>query len=98
MSHEKNYYVYIMSSLSRTLYTGVTNDLVRRVLEHKNKLIPGFTKKYNITSLVYFEDGNDIASAILREKQIKGMLRKKKIALIEAENPEWLDLAADWFE
>ena len=98
MPHEKNYYVYIMSSLSRTLYTGVTNDLERRVLEHKRKLVPGFTKKYNITRLVYFEEGTDIDSAILREKQIKGLLRKKKIALIEAENPEWLDLAADWFE
>ena len=86
-----------MTNRSKTLYTGVTNDLERRVFEHKHKLIPGFTKKYNITRLVYFEEGTDIDSAIMREKQIKGWLRKKKIDLIEKENPEWKDLAEDWF-
>ena len=86
-----------MTNGSKTLYTGVTNDLERRVFEHKHKLIPGFTKKYNITRLVYFEEGTDIDSAIMREKQIKGWLRKKKIDLIEKENPEWKDLAEDWF-
>ncbi len=98
MPSEKKYYVYILTNQSRTLYTGVTNDLERRIFEHKGKRVPGFTKKYNITRLVYFEEGTDIGSAILREKQIKGWLRKKKITLIEKENPEWLDLAADWFE
>ena len=97
MKSEKSYYVYIMTNRSKTLYTGVTNDLERRVFEHKHKLIPGFTKKYNITRLVYFEEGTDIDSAIMREKQIKGWLRKKKIDLIEKENPEWKDLAEDWF-
>ena len=81
-----------MTNLSRTLYTGVTNNLVRRVYEHKNKLIEGFTKKYNITRLVYFEVFNNIEDAIRREKQIKGWVRKKKIELIESVNPEWKDL------
>ena len=74
------------------LYTGVTNDLVRRVYEHKNKLMEGFTKKYNLVKLVYYEAGNDIESAIVREKQIKGGSREKKIRLIESMNPEWKDL------
>jgi putative endonuclease len=94
----KNYYVYIMTNLSRTLYTGVTNNLVRRVYEHKNKLIEGFTKKYNITRLVYFEVFNNIEGAIRREKQIKGWVRKKKIALIESINPEWKDLYEELIE
>ncbi len=68
----KEYYVYIMTNKSRTLYTGVTNDLMRRVHEHKNKLVPGFTSKYNIKLLVYFESTSDVNEAILREKQIKG--------------------------
>ena len=87
-----------MTNHSRTLYTGVTNDLFRRVLEHKQKVIPGFTKKYNITKLVYFEEMNDIREAITREKQIKGWLRSKKIALIEEVNPDWEDLSTDWFK
>ena len=91
-------YVYIMSSNSRTLYTGVTNNLQRRVYEHKNKLIPGFTSMYNTTRLVYYEEYPDPKSAILREKQIKGWLRTKKIALIEAMNPEWEDLSAGWYD
>ena len=93
----KQYYVYIMTNKSRTLYTGVTNDIVRRVYEHKKKLIDGFTKKYNITKLVYYVATDDINSAIMREKQIKGWLRKKKIALIESINPEWKDLSEDWY-
>jgi len=92
----KQYYVYIMTNRSGTLYTGVTNDLVRRVYEHKNKLIPGFTAKYNITKLVYFETTDDVRTAIAREKQIKGWLRVKKVALIESVNPSWDDLSADW--
>jgi putative endonuclease len=93
----KAYFVYIMTNRSRTLYTGVTNDLTRRVQEHKQKLIPGFTKKYNITKLVYFEETTDIQAAIQREKQIKGWLRAKKIALIESINPQWQDLSAEWY-
>jgi len=93
----REYYVYIMINKSGTLYTGVTNDLLRRVYEHKHKLIPGFTSKYNITRLVYYEATTDIRAAIAREKQIKGWLRSKKIALIEAVNPTWKDLSAEWF-
>lgn len=92
----KEYYVYIMTNKSRTLYTGVTNNLMRRVYEHKNKLIEGFTKKYNIQFLVYYEAGSDINSAIAREKEIKGWLRKKKIALIDSINPQWKDLSEEW--
>ena len=92
----KQYYVYIMTNKSRTLYTGVTNDLERRVYEHKKKLVPGFTTKYNITGLVYFEVTQDVGAAIAREKQIKGWLRTKKIALIDSVNPGWADLSVDW--
>ncbi len=81
-----------------TIYTGMTNDLERRVIEHKKKLIDGFTKKYNLTNLVYFEDTNSALSAIEREKQIKGWLRSKKIKLIEEMNPEWKDLSDAWYE
>jgi putative endonuclease len=95
---KRQYYVYIMASESGTLYTGVTNNLERRVYEHKNRLFPGFTDKYNITRLVYFEETSDIYSAIVREKQIKGWLRAKKVALIESINPKWKDLSADWYE
>jgi len=94
----KQYYVYIMTNSSRTLYTGVTDNLVRRIYEHKNKLIKGFTQKYNITRLVYYEITSDVQAAIQREKQIKGWLRKKKIALIEAANPKWEDLSKEWYE
>ncbi len=94
----KTYWIYIMANKSRSLYTGVTDDLARRVLEHKTKKIPGFTQKYNITQLVYFEESKDIRAAISREKQIKGWLRSKKIALIESINPGWDDLSRDWYE
>jgi putative endonuclease len=77
---------------NNVLYTGVTNDLKRRVYEHKEKLVNGFTKKYNITKLVYYEVFNDIENAILREKQIKGGSRQKKIELISSMNKEWQDL------
>jgi len=93
----KTYYVYIMTNKSRTLYTGVTNNLERRVYEHKNKFVAGFTSKYNITQLVYYEETNDVQVALAREKQIKGWLRSKKIALIETMNPEWRDLSLDWY-
>ena len=94
----KQYYVYIMTNSSRTLYTGVTDDLIRRAYEHRNKLIEGFTQKYNITRLVYYEITSDVRAAIQREKQIKGWLRKKKIALIEAANPAWKDLSERRYE
>ena len=89
------YYVYILSNKSKTLYTGITNNLQRRVFEHKSKKIKGFTSRYNITRLVYYETTIDVKSAIAREKQIKGWVRKKKIALIESMNPEWRDLSED---
>ena len=94
----KSYYVYTMTNKSRTLYTGVTNNLERRVYEHKNKIVPGFTSKYNITKLVHYEETNDVQVALAREKQIKGWLRSKKIALIESENPEWKDISLAWYD
>ncbi|MCX6153194.1 MAG: GIY-YIG nuclease family protein [Candidatus Kapabacteria bacterium] len=93
---DKNYFVYIMTNASRTLYIGFTNNLERRVFEHKNKLVEGFTKKYNITKLVYYEMTTDVYSAIAREKQLKGWLREKKVKLITDFNPEWRDLSLDW--
>jgi putative endonuclease len=92
------FYVYIMTNKSRTLYTGVTNNLTRRVYEHKHKLVPGFTSKYNITQLVYFESTPNVRAAIAREKQIKGWLRAKKIALIDSLNPQWNDLSTSWYD
>jgi putative endonuclease len=90
---DKQYYVYILTNKSnRVLYTGVTNDLGRRVYEHKTKLLDGFTKKYNVDKLVYFECTNDINAAILREKKIKGGSRQKKIELVNSLNPDWKDL------
>jgi putative endonuclease len=88
----KQYCVYIMASRTRVLYIGVTNDLERRVYEHKPKLVPGFTSQYNVDKLVYFETTPDIRGAIAREKELKGWLRAKKIALIESSNPDWDDL------
>ncbi len=90
------YYVYIMTNKSRTLYTGVTNNLERRVYEHKAKLVEGFTKRYNVNRLVYFEITNDVMSAIEREKEIKGWVRRKKVALVQAANPAWADLSLEW--
>lgn len=87
-----------MASKSRTLYTGVTNDLHRRVCEHKNDLIPGFTSKYRIHRLVYYEHLTNVSSAITRENEIKGWSRSKKVALIELENPVWEDLAEHWYD
>ena len=88
------YYVYILTNAHHTvLYTGVTNDLIRRVFEHKHHLDKGsFTAQYNVEKLVYYEVTNDIESAILREKQIKGWNRKRKNKLIEIKNPKWMDL------
>ena len=84
----RQYFVYIMTNQSKTLYIGVTNNLERRVYEHKQKLVPGFTKRYNMTSLAYFESTSDVREAITREKQLKGWLRSKKIALIINMNPQ----------
>lgn len=86
-------YVYIMTNKGNTaFYTGVTSDLIKRIYEHKQKFVEGFTKKYNITKLVYHESYNDIETAIAREKQIKGGSRKKKLDLINAVNPDFKDL------
>jgi len=93
----KRYFVYMLTNASKTLYTGMTNDLERRLYEHKQKMIPGFTKRYNLSKLVYFEETSDVKKAIAREKQIKGLLRKKKIELIEANNSKWDDLSLGWF-
>jgi len=92
------YYVYLMTNVTGMLYTGVTNDLERRVYEHRNKKVRGFTSRYNLTKLVYFESTNDVTVAIAREKQIKGWLRKKKVTLIETVNPKWRDLSKDWYD
>ena len=92
----KQYFVYIMSSRTGTLYTGLTNDLGRRVWQHKEKRIEGFTKKYDVTRLVYFEGFGDVHEAIAREKVIKGWRRSKKLALIESLNPKWRDLSEEW--
>lgn len=94
---ERVHHVYIMASHGRTLYTGVTSDLQLRIWQHKNKVADGFTRRYNCVNLIYFEAWARAADAINREKQIKGWLRAKKIALIESVNPGWRDLAQDWF-
>ncbi len=91
----KQYFVYIMTSKTGTLYTGMTNNLQRRVYQHKHKLVEGFTNKYNVNRLVYFEAFNEVLDAIAREKQIKGWRRSKKIALIESMNPKWQDLSEE---
>ncbi len=94
----KMYYVYIMNSSTGTLYTGVTKDIYERVKQHKNKEFEGFTKKYNITHLAYYEEFTDIKSVIEREKQIKGWRRSKKIDLIKSINLKWKDLSEDWYK
>jgi len=88
-----DFYVYIMASYKKTLYIGVTNDLLRRVNEHREKIIEGFTKRYNCTNLVYYDHFSDINEAIEREKQLKKWRREKKIWLIESMNPNWVDLS-----
>ena len=94
----KTYYVYIMTNKSRTLYTGTTSDLVRRVWQHKQGEGSAFTARYKIKSLVYYEGFATAEDAIGWEKRIKGWLRAKKVALIEAANPEWLDLSEGWYD
>jgi putative endonuclease len=94
----RTYYVYILASAGKTLYVGVTNNLQRRVLEHKQGLHDGFTKRYNAFKLVHVETASNIRAAILCEKRLKWWQREWKIKLIETTNPGWLDLAADWYE
>lgn len=94
----KSYYVYILTNRKGgVLYIGVTNNLERRVYEHKNKKIKGFTEKYNLDKLIFYEENNDIAFAIQREKQLKKWNRKWKINLIKKNNPSWNDLASSWY-
>ena len=91
------YYVYLLTNnRGNVLYTGVTNNLSRRLYEHKNHLVEGFTCRYNVEKLVYYETTTDVNAAIEREKQIKGWKRDKKNALVESVNPEWKDLSAQW--
>jgi len=98
MKKEKSFWVYIMTNKrNKVLYTGMTNDLVRRVFEHKNHLLKGFTSHYNVEKLVYYEEALDAYTAIAREKQIKGWLRRKKIELIESANPDWRDLSEELY-
>jgi putative endonuclease len=93
-----HYHVYILASQPNgTLYIGVTNNLERRIYEHKNKVIKGFTAEYNITSLVYYEETSDVTAAIVREKQLKKWNRKWKLELIEKTNPQWKDLSLNWY-
>ena len=92
-----NFYVYILTNAyGNVMYVGVTNNLQRRVLEHKSGEIDGFTKKYRVHKLVYYEYFDDVRAAIAREKQIKGWSRAKKNALVETKNPEWHELEFDW--
>ncbi len=93
----KQYFVYILASISKVLYIGVTNDLQRRVLEHKDEKVEGFTKKYKAKKLVYFEMTDDVYAALNREKQLKKWRREKKIDLIESMNPSWKDLSHELF-
>lgn len=93
------YYVYMLTNWNnKVLYTGITNNLERRIYEHKNKLVKGFTAKYNVNKLVYYDYTSDVYSAIAREKEIKGWTRQKKNDLIQSMNPEWIDLSELWGE
>lgn len=94
----RQYFVYIAASPSRTLYVVFTNDLERRMYEHKHKLVLGFTAKYGVTRLVHMETFANVDDAIAREKEIKGWCRGKKLALIESQNPKWRDLSHGWYE
>ena len=93
----KTFHIYILASRTRVLYVGVTSDFMKRLHEHRNKLVPGFTARYNVNRLVYVETTDDAQAAIARERQIKGWLRSRKVALIESSNPQWLDLSEAWY-
>ena len=96
---DRIYYVYIMTNWNnKVMYVGVTNNIERRVFEHKHKLVDGFTKRYNIVKLVYYEQTTNVKSAIEREKQLKGWIRKRKNELVNSTNPSWKDLSEDWQE
>ena len=95
--NQGRFFVYILASRSRVLYTGVTRDLLRRVYQHRNGEVPGFSRRYQVNRLVYFEETSSATSAFERERQIKGWSREKKLRLIESANAGWLDLAVDWF-
>ena len=97
MPLNKDYYVYLLTNCNnKVMYVGVTNDLERRLYEHKNKLIKGFTEKYNVNKLVYYEQSNDVQAAIAREKELKKWRREKKNQLVNTLNPTWRDLSLDW--
>jgi len=98
MRSRKSYFVYILGSLSGTLYIGMTSRPEQRIFEHKQHLQNGFTSKYDIDRLLYYESYDEIGKAIDREKQLKGWRREKKIALIRALNPHWIDLSREWYE
>ena len=99
MSKTYQYYVYIVANKRKTtLYTGMTNDLLRRMYEHKTRQTKGFSKRYNLTNLMYYEETSSVDEAIAREKEIKGWVRRKKVALIDGSNAEWEDLSRDWFD
>src|SRR5438067_1024749 len=98
MRERRRYFMYIMANESRMTYTGITNNLVIRVHQHKSKRIAGYTSRYNLTKLVHFEETDDVSAAIRREKEIKSWKRSRKIGLIEKDNPAWQDLAADWYD
>ena len=94
----KQFYIYILASKTRRLYIGVTSDLKKRVWQHREKITDGFAEKYNIRRLVYYEVSQNAESSILREKRLKNWPRKWKLRLIEGHNPEWNDLAEEWFD
>ena len=96
MAMQRRYFVYILSSRTKRLYIGVTNDLERRVAQHKRRDVEGFTSRYNIDRLVYYEETDDVWAALSREKQLKGWMRVRKLELVSDLNPEWRDLAAEW--
>jgi putative endonuclease len=97
LMRDYNFYVYILTNWNnKVMYVGMTNNLERRMFEHKNKLVEGFTKRYNLTKLVYYEHGNDVHAALAREKEIKKWRREKKNQLVTSINPEWKDLSLEW--
>jgi putative endonuclease len=98
MPGSRTYYIYILTNKSGTLYTGVTGNLKKRLWQHKTKDVEGFTKKYNIDRLIYYEIFRNVWSAIAREKQIKGWVRRRKLELIASMNPEWRDLSDGWYD
>ena len=97
MSSTRIYYIYLIANWNnKVMYAGVTNNLERRIYEHKNKLVRGFTEKYNVNKLVYYEQAKDVVSAIAREKEIKKWRREKKNQLVNKTNPSWKDLSSEW--